>query len=197
MNLFSYCGNDPVNGYDPYGMYDRKAAHLYAITWWKKPNPKYPNFGNNGDCANFVSQCLSAGGFKQNSDWYCFYSPNSGLNIQRIIKPYKNWIYSKAWSCAYEQYKYFKNSGLTYDEIVINSVNEIAPVASGEKGRVRIGDIMYMQWDKPYPHHAAIITSLRDGMIYYNAHTIPRDDEPLENFFSSNSNGKVYILRIK
>ena len=56
---------------------------------------------------------------------------------------------------------------------------------------------MYMQWDKPYPHHAAIITSLRDGMIYYNAHTIPRDDEPLENFFSSNSNGKVYILRIK
>ena len=197
LNLFSYCGNDPVNGYDPYGMYDRKAAHLYAITWWEKPNPKYPNFGNNGDCANFVSQCLSAGGFKQNSDWYCFYSPNSGLNIQRIIRPYKNWIYSKAWSCAYEQYKYFKNSGLTYDEIVINSVNEIAPVASGEKGRVRIGDIMYMQWDKPYPHHAAIITSLRDGMIYYNAHTIPRDDEPLENFFSSNSNGKVYILRIK
>ena len=40
--------------------YDREKAVQYANTWWDKGNPQYPYFDN--DCANYVSQCLRAGG---------------------------------------------------------------------------------------------------------------------------------------
>lgn len=43
--------------------YDYDAAVEYAYDWWDDHNPDYSNWdGNGGDCANFVSQCLYAGG---------------------------------------------------------------------------------------------------------------------------------------
>ena len=41
--------------------YDPQAAANYADTWWNGRNPAYYDYGYN-DCANFVSQCLIAGG---------------------------------------------------------------------------------------------------------------------------------------
>ena len=41
--------------------YDSEAAVNYAETWWNGRNPAYNNYGDL-DCANFVSQCLIAGG---------------------------------------------------------------------------------------------------------------------------------------
>lgn len=47
--------------------YDRIAAVSYAETWWNKRNPKYGDFtGIGGDCTNFTSQCLMAGGAVMN-----------------------------------------------------------------------------------------------------------------------------------
>ena len=46
--IFSYNANDAVQ---------------YAKNWYNGFNPKYANYdGQGGDCANFVSQCLIAGG---------------------------------------------------------------------------------------------------------------------------------------
>ena len=43
--------------------YNRKAAVKYAKQWCNSFNPKYHNYNpEGGDCANFVSQCLIAGG---------------------------------------------------------------------------------------------------------------------------------------
>ncbi|MBN2519400.1 MAG: amidase domain-containing protein [Bacteroidales bacterium] len=41
--------------------YTHQAAVLYAEEWWDDRNPDYYDYGNS-DCANFVSQCLIAGG---------------------------------------------------------------------------------------------------------------------------------------
>jgi hypothetical protein len=41
--------------------YDSEAAVNYAETWWNGRNPVYHDYGDY-DCANFVSQCLVAGG---------------------------------------------------------------------------------------------------------------------------------------
>jgi parallel beta-helix repeat protein len=41
--------------------YDVQAAVSYAETWWSGRNPAYYDYGSY-DCANFVSQCLIAGG---------------------------------------------------------------------------------------------------------------------------------------
>ena len=40
--------------------YNAAAAVSYARNYCKKYNKEYPSF--NGDCSNFVSQCLNAGG---------------------------------------------------------------------------------------------------------------------------------------
>jgi len=47
----------------PQPFYDRQAAYGYAYRWWDSRNPHYNDYSNSGgDCANFVSQCLIAGG---------------------------------------------------------------------------------------------------------------------------------------
>jgi hypothetical protein len=44
-------------------IYDPQAAVNYANTWWNGRNPIYHDYSSEGgDCANFVSQCLIAGG---------------------------------------------------------------------------------------------------------------------------------------
>ena len=44
--------------------YNVQAAIDYANYWCDKRNPAYHDYSNEGgDCANFVSQCLIAGGF--------------------------------------------------------------------------------------------------------------------------------------
>lgn len=55
--------------------YNRKVAYHYAKTWATSRNPKYYNFNHiGGDCTNFASQVLIAGGCKMNYDrwtgWY-------------------------------------------------------------------------------------------------------------------------------
>jgi hypothetical protein len=43
------------------GTYNPLKAVQYADQWWNKRNPKFQSYGFN-DCANYVSQCLIAGG---------------------------------------------------------------------------------------------------------------------------------------
>lgn len=48
--------------------YDRNAAAQYALNHWNNPSSNYPNYAaHGGDCTNFVSQCLEAGGWTQTS----------------------------------------------------------------------------------------------------------------------------------
>ena len=56
--------------------YDRTAALAYAKEWSFKRNPRYYDFSEiGGDCTNFISQCLYAGGcimnFTPDVGWYC------------------------------------------------------------------------------------------------------------------------------
>ena len=45
-------------------------ACAYAENFALKPNPNYKSFdGIGGDCTNFISQILYAGGIKQTKDW--------------------------------------------------------------------------------------------------------------------------------
>ncbi|GGW39146.1 hypothetical protein GCM10010503_14250 [Streptomyces lucensis JCM 4490] len=57
--------------------YDYQAMATYAAKYWKNYNPAYPDFngqGAGGDCTNFVSQALKAGGWKHvpgyTYDWH-------------------------------------------------------------------------------------------------------------------------------
>lgn len=56
-------------------VYNRQQAVAYAHQWAFKRNPRYLDFSEmGGDCTNFISQCLHAGGAKMNYQpifgWY-------------------------------------------------------------------------------------------------------------------------------
>ncbi len=53
----------PKRSVPPAYTYNRQAAYGYAKKWWDGRNSHYTDFSSmGGDCANFVSQCLIAGG---------------------------------------------------------------------------------------------------------------------------------------
>ena len=56
--------------------YNRQAAASYAYTYALSYNPDYYFWkdANNTDCANFSSQCLTAGGLPQDATWKYFYN---------------------------------------------------------------------------------------------------------------------------
>lgn len=59
LNLFS------LNDYS----YDVESAVNYADTYALSRNPNYKDYSSDGNCANYVSQCLSAGGLPETADW--------------------------------------------------------------------------------------------------------------------------------
>jgi len=53
--------------------YNRAGAVEYARTWAFKRNPRYADFSKmGGDCTNFISQCLVAGGFAMDKNWFYY-----------------------------------------------------------------------------------------------------------------------------
>ena len=137
-----------------------------------------------------------------NDKWYCKRKSSDeiasmGIEAVTIIAaPHKQWNYSSMWSAALDNYKYFKNSGIISEEVILSGTEKISEATKG-KNPVRVGDIMYLQWDKDYPHHATIISKIENDMIYYATHTNPRKEEPLSNFFEENGDSKAYILKVK
>lgn len=68
--------------------YSPAKAAAYADKYWKKYNRKYVEY-RGVDCANFVSQCLYAGGMPLTKDWY----PKSvnWINVSGHIKHFKSY----------------------------------------------------------------------------------------------------------
>lgn len=190
--------DEPMMLDDDLENYDRDEAINYALDWYNKYNPDYPNFSFSGDCANFVSQCLEAGGFQMNEYWHCYLRNIEDINpLYNLIDRSNKWDYTTAWSTAKGQYEYLKNSNIVTDEIIINNPEDIAGAINDPENPVKVGDVMYLKWDKDYPHHATIISKIEDDVIYYAAHTDPYAEKSLFDFFDGNKNGTAYILKIK
>ena len=183
------------------GCYDREAAVDYADEWSHDTNDDFYYYLR-GDCANFVSQCLYAGGIEMNNEWY---SHRSRKTIWQLMcdsvlllilnnnRRY-NWDVGQPWRLANKQYHYFKNPENGYingDVIEISSSNDIAHVA--ENGGVQPGDLLYFSSDGKNAYHATIITKVENGMIYYAGHSQSRYDQPLRDSMGSDS---VFIIRI-
>lgn len=78
--------------------YNVSDAVDYSDDWALDRNPNWPNFWLHGDCANFVSQCLYAGGIpfdtlgsiSDKECWWCEEDPYSS----------GGWDYTSTWSVA-------------------------------------------------------------------------------------------------
>lgn len=128
--------------------YDREAAVAYANRWWNDYNPEFPKFGV--DCTNYISQCLLAGGAPMRG----FPNREQGWWIKD-----GNWSFS--WSVSHSLRWYLAGSdrGLTAKQA--GSAGELAP-----------GDVISYDFEGDGVfNHTTIVTSVRDGVPYVNAHT--------------------------
>lgn len=195
-------GDNLYDNEDPYPFefntfkkYDRDAVIEYCDKYAKNPNTDVYNYFQRGDCANFASQCVHAGGIEMDEDWYF---KEKGFGFFGLF--YVGDDFSQEWTVAYNNYLYFKNNiGLTNgEEIVFNSKEEMQEALKSKKYNIQPGDLMYMQWDEEEPHHATVIYSVNSNTLNYSAHTDAHRDADVNDLFWKNyPDGKLYILHIK
>ena len=85
-NTYAYAKNTPIMLADVGGNYPYSASKAlkYAEKWYNGRNPEFSYDEMGSDCANFVSQCLSAGGMLGSMKW--FYWRVSILSLYTINK---------------------------------------------------------------------------------------------------------------
>ncbi len=179
----------PVNCTDPTGhAYSRAKAVAYAMKWAMSRNTQYQDFGRH-DCANFVSQCLHAGGFTMNNSWHSYHKKKK---YGYIWGTYYYWDISDAWKFADGQYKYFKNSGTVKK---INYKNQIKYLAK----KVKVGDPLYFDdTGDGKMNHATIISAVnsKEGKICYAGHSNNRRYWGLHQTFKNNEKKNIYVIHM-
>jgi Putative amidase domain len=151
------------------GGYSGAKAAAYANTYWSSYNPGYPSFANQGgDCTNFVSQALYAGGiamrpapsYSGNASWF-------------MISSGGQWSYSPPWVNANDN-----NIFLVQHLPGVTQVASYFGVPAGQivASHASQGDVVLYDWnnDGIYDHEAIISTT--DGQSV-DAHTSDRHDQ--------------------
>jgi hypothetical protein len=141
-------------------VYNRIDAVEYAQKWALGANPDFFHFEDfGGDCTNFVSQCLLAGGSVMNYDkYYGWYYVNSSCR-------------SPSWASV----EYLKRFLLT------NS--SLGPFAQAEKlENLKIGDIIQLKQHNERFNHTLIISKIENGEIFVCAHSNDAKNRPLSTY---------------
>ncbi|MBC8611614.1 amidase domain-containing protein [Massilimaliae timonensis] len=205
-NISVYCNNDPVNRIDATGYYSVKKALAYAAKWWNNINPAFPKNGN--DCANFVSQCLHAGGWWMTPSWFYLRVKNIpivwhlGLLTSGIVLHYWGNIKLKvtnSWGTVKGLKKYLTvNRKLKATEYTTASSFANAV----KKGKVKNGAVVF-QYTKNSnsSHHAVMIGRIdkKKGIAYYYGHTDFRNAMNNSSNVAGNmisSKYKIYVINI-
>lgn len=149
---------------------DIDAALDYAKRWAFARNPQFADFDTmGGDCTNFISQCLYAGGAIMNNTrdtgWYY-----RSLNDR-----------AAAWTSVMFFYRFIiSNRG-------IGPFGTEIPLYAAD-----VGDIVQLGMNGIF-YHNLLICSLRYGEIFVAAHTIDSFDRPLSTYQYEN----IRCLRIR
>lgn len=141
-------------------IYNRKKAVAYATEWAYGYNPKYYNFNDiGGDCTNFASQCLYAGGISMN------YTPVFGWYYINLNNR------APAWTGVNELYTYLVS-------------NEIATIV--DLDTVEIGDLIQIDFNgRQGFDHTPIIQDVGDKTpqtVLVAAHSCPAFLRPLSTY---------------
>ncbi|CAK7285012.1 amidase domain-containing protein [Streptomyces misionensis] len=140
------------------GAYDYKAMVAYAQKYWNHYNPDYPDYngaGAGGDCTNFVSQVLKAGGWK---------------HVPGYTDDYTKW---------------FGNADIQSDSFVgVNefswfalSSKRVTPLANVYQAD--LGDVIQMDFDRDGSKDHSMVVTYRDGsgvpyVTYHSTNTYNR-----------------------
>lgn len=159
--------------------YSASDAAEYAVKWGEDKNSVYPNYGlSGGDCTNFVSQCIYAGGLsmkgssasagtvESTSDWYCIYI-KSTLGIRKYAVT-TSWIRVSDFN-TFLSSLVSKSTETTLSSLISAcSAGDVVQLADKTTGT---------------PYHSIIINAKDTSTAYFCGHTSNR----------SNANVKEYL----
>lgn len=155
--------------------YNRKAAVEYAKKWAYGRNPAYYNFDRlGGDCTNYVSQCLFAGGAIMN------------------FRPVTGWYYrsandrTAAWTGVEYLFKFLtENEGA-------GPVAEEIPVS-----QLQLGDLVQLGRGDGVFYHTPIVVGFEGGQPLVAAHTYNIYNKPLYEYYFERIRGiHIYGIHI-
>lgn len=164
-------------------LYNAPAAVTYALKYYKTPNKDYADYSSQGgDCTNFLSQCLKAGGWIQVNKWHWISDGKSCDDNMTFCKR------SPGWSGAYKFYEYINNNGAQRVSQKFANI-EVYYWYSTSKTREKFraatsvlnkGDIVQLAKtaNSGTVHHSTIVTSKDEGakqifVTYRNADGYP------------------------
>ena len=146
--------------------YDRIAAVEYAHRWAYRRNPKFYDYETvGGDCTNFASQCLYAGGGVMN------FTPDLG------------WYYingnqkAPAWTGVEYLYNFLTRGGMSVGPFAEDvSLQQIQP-----------GDLVQLSFDgRRFTHTPVVVSAPANPMstddVLIAAHSYDSDNRPLSTY---------------
>lgn len=166
----------------PRGVWSNNHVSNYARTFGTRPNPAYNNYdGRGGDCTNFASQALRAGGAKDGVTGYPGYIDWSSKRTSQGLKDSAAWINAD----AFRQYWQVKGRSVRrYSNR--NDVNKNA----------QLGDILnYANKKTGRSWHNAVVTDKLNGNIYISQHSTNRTNWNWNSISLSLNDNYVYIIR--
>lgn len=168
--------------------YDITAARSYASTYWSDYNSAYPDWSSyGGDCANFVSQCLYAGGktmvgsagssnATNQSNWFSYGTTASTSNV------------SSTWRGALAFGNYWSNKALAYQEFTFDELEEAVAFAYR-------GDAIVFYNDSGTTGHVAFVYNYTTSDLVLAAHTTDTITSKLSDYESSFSYFRIFSMK--
>jgi Putative amidase domain len=146
--------------------YDRRAAAAYADAWALRTNPLYWSSPDN-DCANFVSQCLAAGGLRPLDD------PGREWHANGTEFPTIAWV-----NCGAQKRTLSARDAATTRYISRSTGTLPHGWAAGDV--VYLGNIVE---GKPELQHVIICVGKKGGEWLYDSHTTAYLRQPLDVWY--------------
>jgi hypothetical protein len=136
--------------------YSAPNAVAYAVLHYNHPSTSYADYSSfGGDCTNFASQCMKAGGWAMNNSW-----KYNGPNIPQR---------TPSWTGAYKFYEYLTTVGSSrvvyiFHDIPLYSWSSLPSTIEAFKNATSVvnkGDIVQLSTTtvKTSVHHSTIVTS--------------------------------------
>ena len=173
-------------------VYNGSSAAEYAMAYADQEsyNTNYPDYRNSGgDCTNFISQCILAGGIGMNgsnssigihsstTEWYCTYI-STGIFGNRRYSVSTSWIRVSDFN--------------TYMTSVVNNKSIITTLTALHSAS-KIGDVVQLA-DKTTgtPYHSIIISGKDSSTSYFSGHSNSRNNEDIMTYLDESSD--LFIL---
>ncbi|MFI1970539.1 amidase domain-containing protein [Streptomyces cinnamoneus] len=154
--------------------YDYAAMASYAEKYWRNYNPAYRSFNSaGGDCTNFISQALKAGGWKDeagsSSDYGKWWYASSNQS--------DSWVGANEWSWYALNSKRVTNLSNVY--------------------QLGVGDILQMDFDRDGSKDHSMITTYRSraGVPYLTYHSTNTYRKSVASIIASNPDAVYYAYR--